>query len=106
MLVLELILLALAFLVGSLLVTLLLLRLTRNCFKILRLLPLAGVVVLWVLAWQDYNSAGWFSGLAAFADFAAGLLVLLGWGLAFAVLYWKRRRTRCRNEEDSGSSAC
>lgn len=96
---LELILLALAFLLGGLLVTLLLIRLTRSRPKVLRLLPLLGTASLWALAWYDYTNGGWFSELAAFADFIAGVLVLLGWGLAFGITAWKRRSSRCPKEE-------
>lgn len=100
---LELILLALAFFLGSLLLTLLLLRLTRSHLKPLRLLPLLGTAALWVLAWYDYTSSGWFSDLAAFADFIAGVLVLLGWAAAFIIVFLKRRRAKCQNGENSGS---
>ena len=100
---LELLLLVLAVILGTLLVTLLLLRLTRNRFKLLRLLPLIPVGILWGLAWYDYTSGGFFGDLAAFVDFIAGLLVLLGWALAFAIVFIKRRKTKCQNENCSGS---
>lgn len=100
---LELILLILAVILGTLLVTLLLCRLTRNRFKLLRLLPLLGVAALWGLAWYDYTSGGFFSDLAAFVDFIAGALVLLGWAVAFIIVFLKRRKAKCQNGENSDS---
>ena len=100
---LELILLALAFFLGGFLITLPLLRLTRSRWKVLRFLPLLGTAALWVLAWYDYTSGGWFNDLAAFLDFIAGVLVLLGWAAARIIVFLKRRKAKCPNEENSGS---
>ena len=99
---LELVLLILAVILGTLLVTLLLCRLTRNRFKFLRSLPLLGVAALWAQAWYDYTSGGFFSDLAAFVDFIAGVLVLLGWAVAFIIAFLKRRNAKCQKEENSG----
>lgn len=99
----ELILLILAVILASCLVTLLLCLLTRNRLKFLRFLPLLGVGALWGLAWYDYTSGGFFGDLAAFVDFIAGALVLLGWAAAFLIVFLKRRKTKCQNEENSGS---
>lgn len=98
---LELILLILAVILGTLLLTLLLCRLTRNRLKFLRGLPLVGVGTLWGLAWYDYTSGGFFGDLAAFVDFIAGALVLLGWILAFVIVFLKRRKAKCQNGENS-----
>ena len=98
---LELILVALAFFLGGLLPTLLLCRLTRNRLKFLRFLPLLGVAVPWGLAWYDYTSGGFFGDLAAFGDFIAGVLVLLGWAVAFLIAFLKRRNAKCQKEESS-----
>ena len=101
---LELVLLILALFLGGLLVTLLLLRLTRNRFKPLRLLPFLPVGYLWICAWQEYSAPGFFSGLAAFFNFFAGALILLGWGLAFLIVFFtKRRKAKCQKEENSAS---
>ena len=90
----ELILLALAFLLGGFGVELLLLHVTSTKGKWLRALPLLAVAGLWILAWQDYHRPGMFIGLreiVVFADIAAGFLVLAGWGLAWPVFRrWKR----------------
>lgn len=102
---LELVLLILAVILGTLLVTLLLCRLTRNRFKPLRSLPLLGVAALWAQAWYDYTSGGFFGDLAAFVDFIASLLVLLGWAVALVLVFLKRRKRKCPKEENSGSSA-
>ena len=100
---LELILVALAFFLGGLLPTLLLCHLTRNFLKLLRHLSLLGTATMWWLAWYEYTNGGWFSELAAFADFVAGALVLLGWGLALGIARMKRRNAKCQTEENSGS---
>lgn len=84
----ELILIALAFLLGSFGVELFLLHLTKSKRKWLRALPLLAVAGLWVLAWIDYNRPTFFiglNGLAAFVDVAASILILLGCGLAWLV---------------------
>ena len=90
----ELILLALGFLFGGFLVELFLLHCTKNHMKWLRFLPLAAVSWLWVSAWQNYHhSHALFIGLselAALADAIAGVLILLGWGIAWGI--YKRKK--------------
>ena len=86
----ELLLIALAFLLGGVGIELFLLRLTRSKWKWLRALPLLAVGGLWWLAWIDYNRPTFFIGLnelAAFVDVAAGILILLGCGLAWLVFH-------------------
>ena len=100
---LELIFLALALFLGGLLFTLPPLRLTRSRLKVLRFPPLMVTAAPCELAWYDHPSGGWFSDLAGLADFAAGLLVLLGWALAFLIVFRKRRKRKCQNGESSGS---
>ena len=99
----ELILLILAFILVSLLVTLLLCRLTRTRLKFLRALPLLGVAGLWAQAWYDYNHGGFFGDLAAFVDFIGGLLILLGWVIALVLVFLERRKAKCQKEENSAS---
>lgn len=97
----ELILLALAFWAGGFLAELLLLRLTRTKWKVLRALPLLVVVGLWWLAWIDYNRPTFFIGmneLAAFVDVAAGTLILLGYGLAGLVFHRKKKSSSFQAE--------
>lgn len=89
----ELILIALAFLLGGFSVELFLLHLTKSKWKWLRALPLLAVAGLWWLAWIDYNRPTFFiglNGLAAFVDVAASVLILLGCGLARLVFHWMK----------------
>lgn len=84
----ELILMALAFLLGGFGVELFFLHLAKS--KWLRALPLLAVAGLWWLAWIDYNRPTFFiglNGLAAFVDVAASILILLGCGLAWLVFH-------------------
>ena len=98
----ELVLLTLATILASFLVTLLLCHLTRNKFRSLRLLPLLPMVALWGQAWYEHTSGGFFGDLAAFVDFIGGLLILLGWGIALVLVFLKRRKAKCQKEEHSG----
>lgn len=86
----ELILLALAFLLGGFAVQLLLLHLTRNRMKWLRFVSLAAPAGMFVLAWQDYTSSAFFSDLAAFVDACIGVLILLGWCAAWGIFKLKK----------------
>lgn len=90
----ELILLALDFFLGGLLVELFLLHCSKTRMKWLRFLPLTAVAWLWVSAWQNYHhSHALFIGLnefSALADIIAGLLILLGWGIAWGI--YKRKK--------------
>lgn len=84
----ELILFALAFLLGAFAVQLVLLRLTRKGWKWLRFVPLAAVAWFWLLAWnesQDTSMFGGLSDLAALGHAIAGGLILLGWGAAWGI---------------------
>mgnify|MGYP003374840507 FL=1 len=79
-------------LAGGLVLQLLLLRLTRNRFRFLRVLPL--VVVGWqgFNALRAYGAGGLFIGLNALAALVfllQGGAFLAGWGLAW--LLWRRR---------------
>lgn len=93
---LELLLPAFVFFFGSWLVTLLLLRLSRERLRFLRLLPLLAVLALWALAWKEYHAPSLFGGLntlAALAKAAGGVFVLIGWAIPMMLHFWKRRRT-------------
>lgn len=91
---LELLLPALACFGGSGLVTLLLLRLTREKLRLLRLLPLLAAAALWVLAWQEARTPsifGGLNGLAALGKAIGGGLILLGWAVPLLIDPWKGR---------------
>ena len=81
----ELILMALAFLLGGFGVELFFLHLTKS--KWLRALPLMAVAGLWWLAWIDPTLFIGLNELAAFVDVAASILILLGCGLAWLVFH-------------------
>ena len=96
---LELILFALAFLLGGFGVELLLLRLTREKWKGLRLLPLLAVAGLCVYAWNVFRTPSMFGGLGdleGVAALIAAVLVLLGWGLAQLAAYISGKKTAMR----------
>ena len=89
----ELILLALAFLLGGFLVELALLQCTKHKWKWLRFLPLAAVTWFWVLAWEESRVPSMFGGLgdlAALGHAIAGGLILLGWGIAWEIFRLRR----------------
>lgn len=92
---LELLLPACAFFFGSWLVTVLLLRLTREGFRVLRILPLLAALTLWMLAWKEYQTPSMFGGLntlAAVGKAAGGLFVLIGWAVPMMLSFWRGRR--------------
>ena len=90
----ELLLIFAAALLLPLALQLFLLRLERPRLGFLRwLVPLAALPWLF-LAWRDYHSGGWFSGLTTLFDLLLAVLILLGWGLAWAIhalLVWRKQ---------------
>ena len=94
---LELILFALAFVLGGFGGELLLLRMTREKWKGLRLLPLLASAGLCVYAWDVFRTPSMFGGLddlAGVAAVIAAVLVLLGWTLAQLAAYILGRKGR------------
>lgn len=84
----ELILMALAFLLGGFGVELFFLHLTKS--KWLRALPLLAVVGLWLYGWYMFKQPSMFgnlSDLEGLAALIAGTLILLGCGLAWLVFH-------------------
>ena len=86
----ELILMALAFLLGGFGVELFLLHLTKSTWKWLRALPLLAVAGLWLYGWYMFKQPSMFgnlSDLEGLAALIAGTLILLGCGLAWLVFH-------------------
>ena len=84
----ELILMALAFLLGGFGVELFFLHLTKS--KWLRALPLLAVAGLWLYSWYMFKQPSMFgnlSDLEGLAALIAGGLILLGCGLAWLVFH-------------------
>lgn len=84
----ELILMALAFLLGGFGVELFFLHLTKS--KWLRALPLLAVAGLWLYGWYMFKQPSMFgnlSDLEGLAALIAGGLILLGCGLAWLVFH-------------------
>ncbi len=84
----ELILIALAFLLGGFIVELFLLHLTKSTWKWLRALPLLAVAGLWLYGLYIFKQPSMFgnlSDLEGLAALIAGTLILLGCGLAYLI---------------------
>ena len=81
---------ALAIFLGGMVIQLWLLHLTQTRIIWLRFLTLAASAGRFVLAWVDHNSSAFFHELAAFVDLCVGLLILLGWGIAWGI--YKRNK--------------
>lgn len=90
---LELLLFSLAFLLAGFGAELMLIRLTKNKWKWLQLLPLLVVAGLCVCAWDVFRTPSMFGGLGDLEGVAAviaAILVLLGWSAAQLVwIFWK-----------------